>query len=184
MSDDAAETPAPAAAADDAAADDAAADDAAADDAAADDAAAAAAERSDGTLAAALGRLACTVWPTLDADARHAAADAVGTFVAAPGPARFLAAARQLSSLRRARRAAELSAALAERVFARGVARLTEVPFVPAETRALLVDQPHDGAAGRRLWALATLLEAHAELAARVRSADAGHVALQRERRQ
>jgi hypothetical protein len=139
---------------------------------------------SDGRLAAALGRLASAVWPALDDDGRRAGAAAVAAFVDAPGPAAFLAAAHALSTLRRARRAAELSTALAERSFARGVARLGEIGFVPDETRALLEVQPREGGAGRRLWALATLLEAHAELAARVRSADAGHVALQRDRRQ
>jgi hypothetical protein len=98
--------------------------------------------------------------------------------VAAPAPSTFLAAARRLVDARRRRRASALSAALAERVFARGAARLAAVPFVDDALRATLLAQPHDGPTGRRLAALAALLEAHAELAARVRSADAGHIAI------
>jgi hypothetical protein len=131
-----------------------------------------------GRLASALAAVAAAVWPALDDDGRRDGADAVAGFVAAPTPSRMVAAARCLVEARRRRRAAALSAALAERVFARGAARLGEIAFLDDATRAALLAQPHDGAAGRRLAALAALLEAHAELAARVRSADAGHVAL------
>ena len=129
-------------------------------------------------LARALARLAHAAWPALDPAARAEGAAAVAEFVAAPAPSTFLAAARRLVDVRRRRRRNELSAALAERVFARGAARLAAVPFVDDAVRATLLAQPHDGAAGRRLAALAALLMAHAELAARVRSADAGHIAI------
>ncbi len=129
-------------------------------------------------LARALGRLARAVWPALDGDARAAAAAAVADFVAAPAPSTFLAATRRLLDARRRRRADALSAALAERVFARGAARLAAVPFLDDAQRATLLAQAHDGAAGRRLAALAALLLAHAELAARVRSVDANHIAI------
>jgi hypothetical protein len=138
------------------------------------------------TLARALARLARAAWPALDPAARVEGAAAIDGFVAAPAPSTFLAAARRLVEVRRRRRATDLSAALAERVFARGAACLAAVPFVDEAVRATLLAQPHDGAAGRRLAALACLLEAHAELAARVRSADAGHIAIivaERERR-
>jgi hypothetical protein len=138
----------------------------------------ASAEPDIAPLARALARLARNAWPTLDPAARAEGAAAIADFVAAPAPSSFLAAARRLVDVRRQRRAAELSSALGERVFARGAARLAAVPFLDDATRATLLAQPHDGPAGRRLAALAALLEAHAELAARIRSADAGHIAI------
>ena len=124
-------------------------------------------------LGAALATLAVRAWPALSPEARAGALPALDDFVRTPSPARFLAAARTLAAARRRTRRERLDALLGERTFARGAARLAEVCFVSEETRALLVAQPHDAATGRRLGALAALLDAHAELAARLRGAGA-----------
>jgi hypothetical protein len=130
----------------------------------------------DGRLAARLATLAARAWPELVAETRPAAVAALDAFIAAPSPSRFVAAAHALAAAVRQSRAARFDARLGERRFRRGLERLDALPFVDDATRAALADQPHTGAAGRRLAALAALLEAHAELAARLRSADAAHV--------
>jgi len=127
-------------------------------------------------LGAALATLAVRTWPALSVEARARVLPALDAFVATPSPARMVAAARALAEARRRTRGARIDALLGERVFARGVARLAEVAAVDDEARAQLLAQPHDAAAGRRLAVLAALLDAHAELAARLRSADATHV--------
>jgi hypothetical protein len=129
-------------------------------------------------LGAALATLAVRTWPALSPDARTRALPALDDFVRTPSPARFVVAARTLAEARRRSRRQRLDTAIGERTFARGAARLAEVAFVDDETRALLVGQPHDAATGRRLGALAALLDAHAELAARLRGADAAHVTI------
>lgn len=134
-------------------------------------------------LAVALARLCVASWPQLADEDRARAAAAADAFAAAPSPSRFLVAARTIRDARRRQRAEALHLALGERAFARGAARLEEVDFVDEATRATLIDQPHELRAGRRLAALAGLLEAHAELAARLRAADAAHVTVQVERR-
>ena len=127
-------------------------------------------------LGGALATLALRTWPSLSADGRAAVLPALDAFVAAPSPSRLVAAARALRDARRRTRGARIDALLGERVFARGVARLGAVRFLDDSTRAQLVDQPREAAAGRRLGVLAALLDAHAELAARLRGADATHV--------
>jgi hypothetical protein len=129
-------------------------------------------------LGAALFTLTERTWPALSHDARGATLAALDAFVAGPSPARFVAAARALADARRRTRGERIDALLGERTFARGVARLADVGFVDDETRAALVAQPHVAAAGRRLGALAAMLDAHAELAARLRGADAAHVTI------
>jgi hypothetical protein len=127
-------------------------------------------------LGAALASLTVRTWPALSAAARASVLPALDAFVAAPSPARLVAAARALREARRRARGARIDKLLAERVFARGAARLAKVGVVDDEARVQLLAQPHEAAAGRRLAVLAALLDAHAELAARVRSADATHV--------
>ena len=129
-------------------------------------------------LGVALARLATRTWPALSADARAGALPVLDAFVTTPSPARFAAAARALADARRRARHERLDALLGERTFARGLERLAAVPFVDDDTRAQLAAQPHDAATGRRLAVLAALLDAHAELAARLRSADAAHVTI------
>jgi hypothetical protein len=127
-------------------------------------------------LGGALATLAVRVWPALSSEARAGVLPALDAFVQAPSPARLVAAARALGDARRRMRGARIDALLGERVFARGVARLAQVGFLDEETRAQLVTQPRDAGTGRRLAVLAALLDAHAELAARLRGADATHV--------
>lgn len=129
-------------------------------------------------LGAALATLAERTWPALSPDARTGTLPALDAFITAPSPSRFLVAARALADARRRSRGERIDLLLAERTFARGAARLAAVSFLDDETRAALVDQPHQAAAGRRLGALAALLDAHAELAARLRGADAAHVTI------
>ncbi|MGZ3438860.1 MAG: hypothetical protein ACXVDD_05070 [Polyangia bacterium] len=127
-------------------------------------------------LAAALATLAARTWPALAPAARARSLPALDDFVTRPSPSRFVAAARALADAGRRTRGERLDLLLGARTFARGAARLAEVEFVPDETRAQLVAQAHDAATGRRLGVLAVLLDAHAELAARLRGADAAHV--------
>jgi hypothetical protein len=127
-------------------------------------------------LADRLATLATRAWPELAEETRPAAVVALDAFLTAPSPSRFVAATRALVEARRRSRAARFDVILGERRFRRGTERLEALPFVDEATRAALTAQPHTGAAGRRLAALAALLDAHAELAARLRSADAAHV--------
>jgi len=130
-------------------------------------------------LGGALATLAVRAWPALSAEARAHVLPALDAFVEAPSPSRLVAAVRAIGAASRRSRSARLDALLGERVFAHGAARLAEVAFLDEETRAQLTAQPHDGAAGRRLGVLAALLDAHAELAARLRGPQAGHVPIQ-----
>ncbi|MDB4969889.1 MAG: hypothetical protein JWN44_5578 [Myxococcales bacterium] len=130
-------------------------------------------------LGAALATLAVRTWPALSADARSSVLPALDGFVTSPSPSRFVLAARALADARRRMRRERLDALLGERTFARGATRLEAVGFLDDELRAQLVAQPHDAAAGRRLGALAALLDAHAELAARLRSVEAAHVTIE-----
>lgn len=145
---------------------------------AAGDAPAVGARADDGRLAARLATLATRVWPELAPETRAPAVVALDAFIVTPSPSRFVAAARALADARRRSRAARVDTLLAERRFRRGAARLDAVAFVDEATRTALAAQPHTSAAGHRLAALAALLEAHAELAARLRSADAAHVVI------
>ncbi len=129
-------------------------------------------------LATALARLARRVWPALDAAERAAGAAAVDAFVAAPSPASFVAAARTLVRARQARQTEALQEVWGERAFARGAARLAGLDFLDDALVATLTAQPRDAASGRRLTTLAALLEAHAELAARLRVNDASFAAM------
>jgi hypothetical protein len=129
-------------------------------------------------LAARLATLATRVWPELAPETRATAVVALDAFIATPSPSRFVAATRALADARRRSRAARFDALLGERRFRRGAARLDAVAFVDDGTRIALAAQPHTAAAGRRLATLAALLDAHAELAARLRSADAAHVVI------
>jgi hypothetical protein len=101
----------------------------------------------------------------------HALA-ALDPFLAAPGPATFLRAVRGLLEAERDARLAPSSSPLAARSRDRALARAVAFPALDDATRALLKLLPADARAGSRLTALAALLEAHAELADRVREHD------------
>jgi hypothetical protein len=136
-------------------------------------AAADAADGDHGRFAAELARVAARTLPELAGAERHQAIAALDQFLAAPSPSRYLAAARTLADCRRATRARRLGESLAVKAHARALGRLRELPFLDDETSAALESLPIDIASGRRLLALAALLDAHAGLAARVRQADA-----------
>jgi hypothetical protein len=122
-------------------------------------------------LASALLRVAMRALPRIPLDERTPALSAIDAFVAAPGPARFLTAARLLDEGRRAARVARLGVALQGRSFSHGLQRVRGLSFLDEELGEALSALPVDPRAGRRLEALAALLEAHDELAARVRKA-------------
>jgi hypothetical protein len=122
-------------------------------------------------LARALLDKAARLWRTVGAD--EPALAAIDDFVATPSPSRYLRAARLLTAAARAARAARLDATFAGRAFDHGLARLQALPYLDAARAADLAATPLDPRAGHRLTALAMLLEAHHELAARVRRVDA-----------
>ena len=130
------------------------------------------------TLARALLRAASRALPEIPAELREESLAAIDAFVAAPGPANYLRACRLLQEARDAGRAAQADTPLALRSFERGLERLESLPFVEPEQLDQLAQLPCDVRAGRRLSALAALLDAHQELAARVRRVDAERVAL------
>ena len=134
-------------------------------------------------LATTLARIARRVWPELDADERSEAGAAVDAFVDAPTPARFVAAARALIRARQSRHTEALRAVWGERAFTRAAAQLGDIRFVDEALLATLTAQPRDAAAARRLATLASLLLAHAELAARLRTPDLGPAPLRSDRR-
>jgi hypothetical protein len=120
-------------------------------------------------LARALLPRALKTYRALGADALAA----LDPFLAAPGPATFLRAARALLEAERDAHLAPSSSPLAARSRDRALARAVAFPALDDATRALLSLLPADARAGSRLTALAALLEAHAELADRVREHDA-----------
>ncbi|HEX4461827.1 MAG TPA: hypothetical protein VIA18_27795 [Polyangia bacterium] len=123
-------------------------------------------------LATALAHLARRVWPALAPAERATATAAVDAFVAAPTPASFVAAARTLVRVRQARQTGALQEVWGERAFARAAAQLADLGFLDDALVAAVTAQPRDAAAGRRLSTLASLLLAHAELAARLRTTE------------
>jgi hypothetical protein len=103
-----------------------------------------------------------------DAD-RGAALAALDQFLTAPGPAAFLRAIRVLDQARRTARLNQAARTTVGRLFDEGMDLLRAVPGLPAEVTAqLAADLPVDARAGRRLTALATLLQGYEELLGRV----------------
>jgi hypothetical protein len=124
-------------------------------------------------LARALLVEAARVLPGLDGEAGSAALAEIDAFVAVPLPSRWLRATRTLREMGRRARGERNIAALARRSFDRGLARVGTVSVVGDAAREALSALPVDASSGRRLEALAALLEAHQEVAGRVREADA-----------
>ena len=124
-------------------------------------------------LAHALYPLARATLAEVPLQDRVEAMAAVRAFVASPSPSSWLRATRLLREARRAQRRADVTSRLAERSRARGLERLRALPFLEPATAEVLAGLPADPRAGLRLSALAALLGAHDELAARVRQADA-----------
>ncbi len=123
------------------------------------------------TLARALYAHAARTLPLLDDEARVPSLAAIDRFVAAPSPARYLAASRALSAAAREIRVAGLRAGASTRSWHRGMAAMTQVPGLDPALATELQSLPIDAAAGCRLEALAALLAAHHELTARVAAA-------------
>jgi hypothetical protein len=121
------------------------------------------------TLAKSLLRAALATLPLLDEEARAPAFAALDSFIARPAPSTHLAAVRVLHELRANARRSKSRAALAVRSRDRGLEKLSQVASGLAQELAALENDP---ACGRRLESLATLLEAHQELTARVRRAE------------
>jgi hypothetical protein len=123
---------------------------------------------SDARLAGTLFAHALAALRVLPAEERGPALGAIDRFLAAPGPAGFIAAVRLLGEARRRRQVAAAAGSTLERAFADGLAALRAVPGLPAVVGERLADLPVDTRAGQRLHALAALARAYEELGARV----------------
>lgn len=117
-------------------------------------------------LARELLRRAGAVFATVLPPERGAALAALDAFVAAPGPATYLAAARVLSDTRRKAALRQVRAAQAGYAMARGLDAVRRE--LGAAAAAVLAAVPPDDRAGLRLRALALLAGAERELAERV----------------
>lgn len=106
-----------------------------------------------------------------DGEARAAVATAVKTFTERPAPATYLAAVRALAGARRAAVLRRFDSATDERLFARGLEALRQVRGLDAPVIDRLAALPRDARSGRRLVALALLLETQLELAGRASAA-------------
>lgn len=119
-----------------------------------------------GALARELLRRALGVFAAVPPTDRGPALAAIDEFLAAPGPATYLAATRALVEARRARALSRVRAAQASYARARGLdAVRRELGSAAAEA---LAAAPTDERAGLRLRALTLLAAAHRELAERV----------------
>jgi hypothetical protein len=122
---------------------------------------------------------AARAFPALDGADRERAWEAIDELVAAPTAAGCLRATRRLRALGRRARSEASWRRLAERSLGRGLERVRQVPaLAAAEAAEMLATLPLDARAGRRLEALAILIEAHQHLAARLREAAAARRAL------
>lgn len=122
-------------------------------------------------LAQSLHRLAARAWSTLPQHRRQATFGAVDAFVAAPGPAAFLAAVREIRAQETGWRLDRLRHAGAQSSLERGRAAVRAAPAMEAQTREVLVLAGSDPMAGRRLEALALLVEAQHVLKGRAEEA-------------
>lgn len=129
-------------------------------------AAAATAATEHGVLARDLLRRAYACFATVSPQERGPALAALDEFLAGPGPATYLAAARILADARRKGALRQVRAAQAGYAMVRGLdAVRRELGSAAAEVLAAV---PADDRAGLRLRALALLAAAHRELAERV----------------
>ena len=120
-------------------------------------------------LAAALLPRAMAAFAVVPPADRGTSLAALDQFLAAPSPAKFLRAARLLDEARRAATVNQAARTTVGRLFAEGTDMLRAVPGLPAEiTAQLAAELPVDARAGRRLTALATLLQGYEELLGRV----------------
>lgn len=123
-------------------------------------------DKSSGVLARDLLRRALAAFASVAPDDRGPALAALDLFLAKPGPATYLAAARVLSDARQARALRQVRGAHADRAYSRGLETVRyELGAAAAEVLGAV---PLDERAGLRLRALALLAAAHRELAERV----------------
>jgi hypothetical protein len=111
----------------------------------------------------------------VDAPARGCAYDALDGFLGEPIASRYLMAVRALGALSRLRRRGVELARLAQRSLDHELDRLS----LPGDAIETLRALPADPRAGRRIQALAGLLEAHREIAQRVRAPERMRARLQ-----
>jgi hypothetical protein len=121
-------------------------------------------------MAATLFPLAVRLHRDVPAEAQTAALAALDGFLAQPSPSAFMRATRELRGAITAHRFSHATRALSGRAFGRALDRLNATDILDEERRGVLASLPVDVRAARRLDALAALLQAHDELATRVRA--------------
>lgn len=121
-------------------------------------------------LAASLLKDVLRLYKDVPEESRAASLQAVDFFLAAPSPSRYLRATREIRAALSRARLASAGKVLAQRQLGRALEALETMPALDADMRAQLAALPVDVLASRRLDALCSLLSAHDELAARVRS--------------
>jgi hypothetical protein len=119
-------------------------------------------------LARALLAEATATLPSLPELARGVPLVAIDRFVAAPTPANYLAAASALREAVRRIQRERIVERSARRSFRRGVESLRTTSAVEPSLAQSLAQLPIDSRSGMRLEALAALIAAHHELAAKV----------------
>ncbi len=127
-------------------------------------------ERDDvAVLAGALLKHTLKAFEMIPDAARGPALEALDRFLAAPGPASFVAAARELRESRRRHLVETRGAGTLRRALDDGVQAVGEIPGLPEAVAArLAADLPLDARTGARLRALSSLAHAYEELASRV----------------
>lgn len=121
-------------------------------------------------LARTLARRTVVTLGTLGLEGRARSLAAIDEFLAAPGPAAFLAAMRVLATEERSSARRRLEKGAAARAFDDGLAALAEAGLAP-EWVAVLARQPVVPGLGARLEALAALVEVHGLLTAKAQVA-------------
>ena len=128
-------------------------------------------DRPDDTaiLARALFSHTVAAFKLVPEDDRGAALAALDRFIASPGPAAFMAAARELREARRRVLIEQHGGGTLRRALAEGIRALRTVPGLPAAvSERLASDLPVDAMTGHRLSALCALARAYEDLAGRV----------------
>ena|GEM_PF-2594582 len=107
-------------------------------------------------------------------DGQAAAVDeAVACFVERPAPSTYLQAVRQLAVVRHRADQQHAAQILAPRRYDRAQQTMSDSALISDEDKALLAQLPVGPHSGPRLSALCALLEAHEELAGRIRRLEA-----------
>jgi hypothetical protein len=120
-------------------------------------------------LARVLFRHTATAFKVVPEEGRGAALAALDRFIAAPGPAAFVAAIRELREARRRVFIQKHAAPTLRRALEGGIDAFRQVPGIPAAVAdRLAADLPLEALTGPRLQALAALARAYEELAGRV----------------